>query len=132
VANKNKRKGDRAERELATLLTDLLGRPMRRMLGAGRQDDTGDIDGIDDTAIQVKHWNDITAAITQGIGQLDQQQKNKNAEHGVLFIKHRRHGWLAVTTIKEWAENERHRTEHTRLGVTLRQPRLPDNPDTTT
>lgn len=132
MANPNKRKGDRAERELATLLSELLNRPMRRMLGAGRKDDTGDIDGIDDTAIQAKHWNDITAAITQGIGQLTQQQQNKNAEHGVLFIKHRKHGWLAVTTIGEWAKNERRRTEHTRLGIALRDTRLPDNPDTTT
>jgi Holliday junction resolvase len=123
VANPNKRKGDRAERELATLLSDLLGRPMRRMLGAGRQDDVGDIDGIDDLAIQAKHWNDITAAITQGITQLAQQQKNKNADHGVLFIKHRKHGWL---------EYEQQRTEHTRLGVTLRETRLPSSADQTT
>jgi len=132
VANPNKRKGDRAERELATLLSDLLGRPMRRMLGAGRQDDVGDIDGIDDLAIQAKHWNDITAAITQGITQLAQQQKNKNADHGVLFIKHRKHGWLAVMTIGEWAEYEQQRTEHTRLGTTLRETRLPSSADQTT
>jgi len=113
VANSNKRKGDRAERELATLLTVLLHKPMRRTLGAGRKDDIGDIDGIDDIVIQVKHWQDITAAITQGIGQLARQQGNKKATHGVLFIKHRKHGWLAVTTITEWAGNERTRTTHT-------------------
>lgn len=132
MANPNKRKGDRAERELAILLTQLLGKPMRRMLGAGRQDDVGDIDGIDDLVIQAKHWKDITAAITQGITQLEQQQHNKNADHGVLFIKHRKHGWLAVQTIGEWAGHERHRTEHTRLGATLRESRLPSDPDTTT
>lgn len=132
MANRNKRKGDRAERELAATLTELLNKPMRRALGAGRQDDCGDIDGIDDTAIQAKHWNDVTAAITQGMTQLQDQQRNKNATHGVLFVKHRKHGWLAVTTIGEWATNERNRTEHTRLGVTLREPRLPHNPDTTT
>ncbi len=113
MANPNKRKGDRAERELATTLSEMLNKPIRRMLGAGRKDDTGDLDGIADTAIQVKHWNDITAAITQGITQLAQQQKHKNATHGVLFIKHRKHGWLAVTTLTEWAENERNRTAHT-------------------
>ena len=86
---------------------------MRRTLGAGRKDDIGDIDGIDDTAIQVKHWNDITAAITQGITQLTQQQQNKKAQHGVLFIKHRKHGWLSVTTLGEWTVNERDRNIHT-------------------
>lgn len=113
MANPNKRKGDNAERQLAKTLTELLQKPMRRTLGAGRKDDIGDIDGIDDTAIQVKHWNDITAAITQGITQLTQQQQNKKAQHGVLFIKHRKHGWLAVTTLGEWAANERDRTTHT-------------------
>jgi len=113
MANPKKRKGDDAERQLAKTLTVLLQKPMRRTLGAGRKDDIGDIDGIDDTAIQVKHWQDITAAITQGIGQLARQQNNKKAAHGVLFIKHRKHGWLAVTTITEWAENERTRTTHT-------------------
>jgi hypothetical protein len=132
VANRNKRKGDRAERELAAELSVLLGRPMRRTLGAGRQDDCGDIDGIDDTAIQVKHWNDIATAITQGITQLRAQQQNKHADHGVLFIKHRKHGWLAVTTLGEWATHEQHRTEHTRLGIALREPRLPRDPDPTT
>ena len=132
MANPNKRKGDRAERELATLLSELLNKPMRRMLGAGRQDDIGDIDGIDDTAIQAKHWNNITAAITTGITQLGQQKKNKNASRSVLFIKHRKHGWLAITTIGEWANNEQQRTEHTRLGATLRQPRLSSDPDKTT
>jgi hypothetical protein len=132
VANRNKNKGDRAERELATRLTELLNRPMRRMLGAGRQDDIGDIDGIDDTAIQVKHWNDITAAITTGMTQLEQQRQNKHAEHSVLFIKHRTHGWLAVTTLGEWAGHEQQRTAHTRLGATLRETRLPSDPDTTT
>ena len=113
MTNPNKRKGDNAERQLANILSDLLQKPMRRTLGAGRKDDIGDIDGIDDTAIQVKHWNDITAAITQGITQLTQQQQNKKAQHGVLFIKHRKHGWLAVTTLGEWTVNERDRNTHT-------------------
>ena len=132
MANRNKNKGDRAERELAKRLTDLLNRPMRRMLGAGRQDDIGDIDGIDDTAIQVKHWHDITAAITTGMTQLDQQRKNKHADHSVLFIKHRTHAWLAVTTLGEWATNEQQRTAYTRLGATLRQTRLPSDTDPST
>ena len=132
MANRNKTKGDRAERELATRLTEMLGKPMRRMLGAGRQDDVGDIDGIDDTAIQAKHWSSITAAITEGITQLAAQQKNKNAENGVLFIKHRKHGWLAVTTIEQWTRTERERQHHPGVGATLRETRLPSNPDPTT
>ena len=111
VANPNKRKGDRAELQLAKMLTELLNTPIRRMLGAGRADDIGDLDGMPTTAIQVKHWRDITAAIREGITQLQEQQRNKQAPDGVLFIKHNKHGWLAVTTLEQWtrAENERTR-----------------------
>jgi hypothetical protein len=111
MANPNKRKGDRAELQLAKQLTELLGIPIRRMLGAGRADDIGDLDGMPTTAIQVKHWRDITSAIREGITQLQEQQNNKKAPDGVLFIKHSKHGWLAVTTLEQWgrAENERHR-----------------------
>tara|TARA_R110000822_G_scaffold16486_2_gene56001 strand:- start:225 stop:569 length:345 start_codon:yes stop_codon:yes gene_type:complete len=111
MANPNKRKGDRAELQLAKQLTEILETPIRRMLGAGRADDIGDLDGMPTTAIQVKHWRDITSAIREGITQLQEQQKNKQAPDGVLFIKHSKHGWLAVTTLEQWgrSENERQR-----------------------
>ena len=111
MTNRNKQKGDRAERELAKLLTVALGIPIRRMLGAGRIDDVGDLDGIDDTAIQVKHLNSIATAINAGVPQLARQQVNKRAVRGVLFIKHRRHGWIAVTTLDQWAADEIERRE---------------------
>ena len=111
VPNPNKRKGDKAERDLAALLTQRLGTPIRRMLGAGRQDDIGDLDGLPNCATQVKHWQNITAAITTGIAQMQQQQINKNAPDGVLFIKHRKHGWLAVTTLEQWTRTENERRQ---------------------
>lgn len=109
MTNRNKQKGDRAERELAKLLTVALGIPIRRMLGAGRIDDVGDLDGMSDTAIQVKHLNSIATAIATGIPQLARQQGHKRAPNGVLFIKHRRHGWLAVMTLDQWTTNEKTR-----------------------
>jgi hypothetical protein len=45
MGNPSKRKGDQAEREAASLLSDLLGTVVRRKLGAGRLDDCGDLDG---------------------------------------------------------------------------------------
>ena len=44
--NKQKNKGDAAEREAAKLLAEATGLPVRRKLGAGRQDDVGDLDGV--------------------------------------------------------------------------------------
>ena len=43
MGNPSKDRGDRAELEVQALLRDLLGVPARRMLGAGRKDDIGDI-----------------------------------------------------------------------------------------
>lgn len=106
MANRNKSKGDRAEREIATLLSQLLERPVRRKLGAGRQDDTGDLDGIPHTVAQVKHWKDIAAAIRTGMAQLATQQANANMRNGVLFIKHPQHGWIAITTLEQWARTQ--------------------------
>lgn len=59
MTNPSKDKGDRAERELAALLTDQLGIPMRRKLGAGRTDDTGDIDGLPGwTTTVINEWDE--------------------------------------------------------------------------
>jgi Holliday junction resolvase len=105
MANANKRKGDRAERELAALLTEALGVPVRRFLGAGRQDDRGDLDGVSNHTLQVKNWRDITAAIRVGMEQLKQQQANAGTDNSTLFIKHPRHGWLAVQTLEQWTKS---------------------------
>ena len=53
MANAQKGRGDRAEREAAELLSLLLGLPIRRKLGAGRLDDQGDLDGLSGFALQV-------------------------------------------------------------------------------
>ena len=57
-----KAKGDRAELEAAALLTEALGLPVRRKLGAGRSDDTGDLDGVPGHVVQVASWKDTAAA----------------------------------------------------------------------
>ena len=103
VVNRSKRKGDAAERELAKQLSDLLGFTVRRKLGAGRQDDEGDLDGLPDCTAQAKNWRDVLAAIREGLRNIVVQQANAKTKHGVLFI--RRHGgeWVAVMTLEQWA-----------------------------
>lgn len=67
MANPSKDKGDRAERESVALLLDLLPEYCRdkskRFLGAGRLEDEGDLYVLPDAAIQVKFWDNISAAI---------------------------------------------------------------------
>jgi len=102
VTNSSKRKGDAAEREIAKLLSDRLGFVVRRKLGAGRADDTGDLDGIPDTTVQVKNYADVTRAIREGLDALETQQRNALADHGVLFVRRPGGRWIAVMTVDQW------------------------------
>lgn len=103
MTSRQQAKGDRAERELAALLTDLTGHPVRRKLGAGRSDDTGDLEGVPDTTIEVKNYADLLRAIREGIAELEVEQANAGTAHGVLFVRRRGGQWLAVMTPEQWA-----------------------------
>ena len=67
MANSNKRKGDRAEREAVAAVCRLapglvVARP-HRLLGAGRREDTGDLWVLPGVTVQVKHRADPAHAI---------------------------------------------------------------------
>lgn len=98
-----KRKGDKAEREAAELLHDLLGVPARRKLGAGRQDDTGDIDGVPDTCIQVASWSNVGAAVSQKPGECAEQQARMGAAFGATFCRIRGGRWVVALTPEQFA-----------------------------
>ena len=98
-----KRKGDSAEREAAELLTELLGTPCRRQLGAGRSDDVGDIDGVADCVVQVCDWKDKSAACLQKPVGAEQQRLNAGVEHAVTMIRFRGGKWRMVRTPEQWA-----------------------------
>lgn len=104
MAHPNKVKGDRAEREAATLLTQLLKRPVRRKLGAGRKDDTGDIDGIADWTVQVKNRRDIARCIREGMPQLEQQRQNAQTENAAMMVRQSGGGWLVIMTAEQYAK----------------------------
>ena len=109
--NPQKRKGDQAERELATLLADHLGITIRRKLGAGRQDDTGDLAGIPNTIAQVANWTDALRAIREKPEAADRQRGNAAATYAVTFIRLRGGLWRAVLTIDQWATYARETLE---------------------
>ncbi|CAB4148923.1 hypothetical protein UFOVP526_33 [uncultured Caudovirales phage] len=102
MSNPNKAKGDRAELEIAHYLSDKLKRTIRRKLGAGRQDDTGDIEGLHNWTIQVKNRKDIARTIREGMKQLAEQQKNANTDNAVLLVRQTGGTWLAVMTIDQY------------------------------
>ena len=103
MTNPQKNRGDRAERELAGILTDLLGYTVRRKLGAGRADDTGDLDGLPETTVQIKDWRNILAAINSAMNDLPTQQANAGTTHGVAFIRRPGGRWIAVMSPEQFA-----------------------------
>lgn len=102
MSNPQKRKGDSAEREAAEILTDLLGTPCRRKLGAGRQDDTGDIDGVPGHVIQIANWADTAAAARIKPPEAEQQRLNAQAQHAATLVRFRGGTWRVVLTLEQW------------------------------
>jgi Holliday junction resolvase len=102
VTNPQKNKGDKAERELAALLADQLGIPVRRKLGAGRLDDCGDIDGLPDTTIECKSFRDVMRGIREGVDDCVREQANAGTTFGVTFVRRPGGRWIAVQTIDQF------------------------------
>jgi hypothetical protein len=103
MSNTKKRKGDAAEREAAELITALLGLLARRALGAGRQDDVGDIHGVPGHAIQVASWKDVSRAALVKPPQAEQQRINAGAAHASTWVRFRGGNWRVVLTPEQWA-----------------------------
>lgn len=110
MPNSSKRRGDKAELEIARMLTEQLGGTVRRRLGAGRRDDTGDLDGLTDTTAQVKNFSDITRAVREGLDDCVTQQANAGTTFGVTFIRRPGGRWFAAMTIEQWATMHREAT----------------------
>lgn len=103
MTHPNKVKGDRAEREAAAIIAGLLGFPARRKLGAGRADDTGDIDGIPATVVQVCDWKDKVRAMRVKPRECEQQQVNDAATFGATWVRLHGGEWRVVLTPEQWA-----------------------------
>jgi hypothetical protein len=103
MTNPSKAKGDAGEREIAALLADLTGFPVRRKLGAGRQDDQGDLDGIPDTVVQVVNRRDLWAAMRLKPPACEIQQANAGATFGATAVRMVGGRWLFVLTPAQYA-----------------------------
>jgi hypothetical protein len=109
MAHPSKRIGDDAELEIAKILADLTGWPVRRKLGAGRLDDTGDLDGIPQSTVQVKRYRtDIVRSIRETLAELPGQQTNAGTPFGFGLIRRPRRRnmaphdeWFAVLNLHQ-------------------------------
>ena len=103
-----KAKGDRGELEVQKLLRDLMGMPgIRRELGAGRQDDVGDIHGLPGTVIQVARYEDVARAIRTKLPDLERQRLNAGARFAAMFVRRSRNPWIVVQSPEQFAETLR-------------------------
>jgi hypothetical protein len=97
-----KRKGDRAEREAASVLSDLLGIEVRRLLGAGRADDIGDL-ALPAVAIQVADWSNWPAAMRTKPLDAATQAERSGLLCGAAMVRLRTGRWLVVMEAREFA-----------------------------
>lgn len=100
--NSSKAKGDRAELEVQGLLRDLLGVQARRKLGAGRQDDMGDIDGLVDTVISVTNRKDVATAVRHKPLEVERQRENAHATFAATFVRLRGGQYRVVLTPEQF------------------------------
>lgn len=101
--NPSKAKGDRAEREVEGILRDLLGHPARRKLGAGRMDDTGDIDGIPNTVIQVVNYKSLSRAIREKLPKAEEQRERAGVDFAATWVRLPGGKFIIALTPEQWA-----------------------------
>ncbi len=111
MTNRQKRKGDRAEREAVAHLVaeapDLVDVPNpMRMLGAGRKDDAGDLSVFSDVAVQVRNLAPASLGLAVRSSASDAVRQAANAglplALGLVPVHRARHGsvrWLACAHV---------------------------------
>lgn len=108
MSNPSRRKGSDAEIKLLAWIKDKALRKAVRNPPAGSKD-IGDLTVFDfdrdDIVIEVKNWENQTAAINAGLKELDVEKANAGSSRGVLVVKRTGKGdpgeWLAVRLVKD-------------------------------
>lgn len=113
MTNAAKAKGDMAEREAAAILADLLGFDVKRKLGAGRAEDTGDLYGIPETVVQAAWWpkRGPLRAVREKPEQCEQQRLNAGVPFAFSMIRLTGGLWRAVLTPEQMATYIRESSE---------------------
>jgi hypothetical protein len=89
------------EREVATMFNDEGFKKARRALGAGRQDDVGDIDGVPYLCLQVAgRKTGLATVLDQKLPATEIQRKNRNVPFAALFVRMDRKPWVVHLTPK--------------------------------
>lgn len=111
VANRQKSKGDRGERDfvafMQTAYPELVRPDAQRELGAGRREDRGDVRVLYGVTTQVKAWGNVSAALIDAARGALRQKVNASNVLGVGIVKvphvrPPRPRWLACSLETEW------------------------------
>ena len=102
MTSPSKSKGDRAEREIAAILSDHFGVTVRRKLGAGRTDDEGDLEGIPGWCLEVKDYADVLRGLREGLDDCTAEQANSGLPFGAAFIRRRGGRWFVAMTVEQF------------------------------
>lgn len=102
MTSRQQQKGDRAEREVAQLLSDELGLPVRRAFGAGRGLDEGDLVGLPRVSAQVANYTDLVRAIREKLPEAERQRLNARADFAALFARRYGGSYVVVQTVPSW------------------------------
>ena len=111
MSNPSGAKGAKAERDVAAWLAERFGYDAKRMLGAGRKEDVGDIHGLPMFTVQVANWpaNTLGALRAKPLA-CETQQGHGGTPFGITFLKlpPRPGGkpaeWRVVLTPEQFAE----------------------------
>ena len=102
MTNPQKRKGDKAEREAAELLTEVTGFECKRNLAAGIPDDVGVIYGIPNCVIQVADYKDKSQACLVKPREIETQRQNADVKFAASMVRFRGGQWRMVLTPEQF------------------------------
>jgi len=102
MTNPQKVKGSKAELEVARWLSAETGFDCRRALGAGRQQDVGDIWGLPGVMIEVKNYADFAAGVRSAMSTIHVKKANAGADYAVAFLRRPGGLYLAVQPADDW------------------------------
>jgi Holliday junction resolvase len=94
-------KGARGEREVVTMFRDA-GFLQAQRSRAGAEEDRGDIASLPGLTVEIKNYSDIGRALREGLDELKTEKANNHTPDGVLFIKRRMKGWVAVMPAEDF------------------------------
>lgn len=103
MSHPSRRKGAKAELEVAALLTDLLGMKVVRRYNLGTHDDTADLVGIPDTVVQVTARVDINRAIREKLPEVEEQKERAGCTFAATFVRRPGGKYVVVLTPEQWA-----------------------------